>query len=52
MSENEWEPSRLPRRTLPALALPGRPASPPIAEYLALEFPRESATWLVGSRWR
>ncbi|MGP8072286.1 MAG: hypothetical protein ACLPZM_04055 [Thermoplasmata archaeon] len=52
MSELEWELRRIP--TPSALRAPG--ISPPrrgaVAEFAALEFPRESVAWVVGTHRR
>jgi len=49
MTEYEWEVGRIPRAP-DARDLGGfRSRRGPIAEYVALEFPLESVTWVVNS---
>ncbi len=47
MTEYEWEVGRIPRGPDAGLFGARRPRKEPIAEYVALEFPRESVTWVV-----
>ena len=50
MSEYEWEVRRVPR-VRDERGLGGhRHRSGPIAEFAALEFPRESITWVMNTR--
>jgi hypothetical protein len=49
MTEYEWEVGRLPRAS-DARGLGGfRFRKGPIGEYVALEFPRESMTWVLNT---
>ncbi len=52
MTEYEWDAPRVPRARLPRSPDSLRPETSPVAEYVALEFPRESVTWLLAPRSR
>ena len=52
MTEYEWDPPRVPRARLTRSPDSLRPVTGPVAEYVALEFPRESVTWLLAPRSR
>jgi len=48
MTEYESETSRLPRPRAPTILDRYRPASREIADYLSLEYPRETERWLLA----
>lgn len=48
MTDYEWEPGRLPRTPTPKSLGGSRYRRGPIADYLALEFPRESVAWVMN----
>ena len=50
MSEEEWEPVRVPRTPVRPPHGASRKDRDGIERYAALEFPRESVAWLLGSR--
>ena len=47
MSEYEWETRRVPRTTRPEMWGANRPRAREVAEFLALEHPRESVAWVL-----
>ena len=47
MTENEWEPGRYPRPRPGGLSAGWSMRPDPLAEYVALEVPRESVAWLL-----
>jgi hypothetical protein len=47
MTEYEWERARVPAPARPPALGAARPRPPPVAEYVALEYPRESVTWFL-----
>jgi hypothetical protein len=49
MTEYEWEVGRVPRAPVAKSLGGSHPRRNPLAEYVALEFPRESITWVVSS---
>jgi len=50
MSGFEWEIRRIPRASGHLGIGLSRPRPGPIAEYVALEFPRETVTWVLNAR--
>jgi len=48
MSEYEWEIGRFPRAPDGRILGGHRSRNGPVAEYVALEFPRESVTWVAN----
>ncbi len=49
MTEYEWEVGRYPRAPEARVLGGHRVRKGPIAEYVALEFPRESVAWVANS---
>ncbi len=53
MSDLDWEPRRVPIERAGAGDGPARRRAGPVGQYVGLEFPRESVTWVVrGGRTR
>jgi len=50
MTEYEWEVRRVPRARTPGTIAVREPRPSALRTYVDLEFPRESLTWLLGSR--
>lgn len=49
MSEYEWETRRVPRSPGPSVHGLSRPLPKAVAAYIALEFPWETAAWVLRS---